>query len=48
MSFAAGAMVYVVVEELIPEVERAGNIDLATITLMLGFVTMMVLDVALG
>ncbi len=48
LSFAAGAMVYVVVEELIPEVERAGNIDLATITLMLGFVTMMVLDVALG
>jgi ZIP family zinc transporter len=48
LSFAAGAMVYVVVEELIPEAERAGNVDLATITLLLGFVTMMVLDVALG
>jgi ZIP family zinc transporter len=48
LSFAAGAMIYVVVEELIPEAERAGNVDLATITLMLGFVTMMTLDVALG
>ncbi len=48
LSFAAGAMVYVVVEELIPEAERGGNVDLATIFLMLGFVTMMVLDVALG
>ena len=41
-------MIYVVVEELIPEAERSGNVDLATITLMIGFVTMMVLDVALG
>ncbi|HUE72266.1 MAG TPA: ZIP family metal transporter [Pirellulaceae bacterium] len=48
LSFAAGAMVYVVVEELIPESHRAGNIDLATISLMAGFVVMMVLDVALG
>jgi ZIP family zinc transporter len=48
LSFAAGAMVYVVIEELIPEAERAGNVDLATITFMFGFVTMMVLDVALG
>lgn len=48
LSFAAGAMVYVVVEELIPEAERAGNVDLATITLMIGFAVMMVLDVALG
>lgn len=47
LSFAAGAMVYVVVEELIPESHRAGNVDLATISLMLGFVTMMVLDVAI-
>ncbi len=48
LSFAAGAMVYVVVEELIPEAERAGNVDLATVSLMVGFVVMMVLDVALG
>lgn len=48
LSFAAGAMIYVVVEELIPESHRHGNVDLATISLMLGFVTMMVLDVALG
>ncbi len=48
LSFAAGAMVYVVVEELIPESHREGNVDLATVSLMLGFVIMMVLDVALG
>lgn len=48
LSFAAGAMVYVVVEELIPESHRQGNVDLATVSLMLGFAVMMVLDVALG
>lgn len=48
LSFAAGAMVYVVVEELIPESHQKGNVDLATVSLMLGFVVMMVLDVALG
>jgi ZIP family zinc transporter len=48
LAFAAGAMIYVVVEELIPESERAGNVDLATIWLMIGFVVMMILDVALG
>ncbi|WP_027881438.1 ZIP family metal transporter [Meiothermus rufus] len=48
LSFAAGAMVFVVVEEVIPEVSRSGNTDLATLSLMLGFVTMMALDVALG
>jgi ZIP family zinc transporter len=48
LSFAAGAMVYVVVEELIPESHRGGNVDLATVSLMLGFVVMMILDVALG
>jgi ZIP family zinc transporter len=48
LSFAAGAMVYVVVEELIPESQRAGNVDLATVSLMVGFVAMMVLDVSLG
>ena len=48
LSFAAGAMVYVVVEELIPESHREGNVDLATVSLMFGFVVMMVLDVGLG
>lgn len=48
LSFAAGAMVFVVVEELIPEAHREGNVDLATVSLMCGFVVMMVLDVALG
>ncbi len=41
-------MVYVVVEELMPEAEPSGNVDLATVSLMVGFVIMMVLDVALG
>jgi len=48
LSFAAGAMIYVVVEELIPESHAAGNVDLATVSLIGGFVAMMVLDVALG
>ncbi len=48
LSFAAGAMIFVVVEELIPESHRAGNVDLATIFLMLGFAVMMTLDVALA
>jgi ZIP family zinc transporter len=48
LSFAAGAMIYVVVEELIPESQLHGNDDLATLGLMLGFVVMMVLDVSLG
>jgi ZIP family zinc transporter len=48
LAFAAGAMIYVVVEELIPESHRAGNVDLATAALMGGFAVMMVLDVALG
>lgn len=48
LSFAAGAMVYVVVEEVIPEAQMSGNADLATNALMIGFVVMMVMDVALG
>ena len=48
LAFAAGAMVFVVVEELIPESQRAGNSDLATVSTILGFTVMMVLDVALG
>jgi len=48
LSFAAGAMIYVVVEELIPESHSAGNTDLATIATMFGFTIMMILDVALS
>ena len=48
LSFAAGAMVYVVVEELIPESQLDNNSDLATLSTIFGFVVMMVLDVALG
>jgi len=48
LSFAAGAMIFVVVEELIPESQQAGNTDLATISTLAGFTLMMSLDVALG
>ncbi len=48
LAFAAGAMIYVVVEEVIPESQREGNADLATMGVMLGFAIMMALDVALG
>lgn len=48
LAFAAGAMIYVVVEEVIPESQREGNSDLATMGVMLGFAIMMSLDVALG
>ena len=48
LSFAAGAMVFVVLEELIPESHQSGNVDASTIAFMFGFTIMMVLDVALG
>ncbi len=48
LSFAAGAMIYVVVEELIPEAQEGEHSNLATIGVAIGFVIMMVLDVALG
>ena len=48
LSFAAGAMIYVVVEELIPEANEGSHSNLATIGLAIGFVLMMVLDIALG
>jgi ZIP family zinc transporter len=48
LAFAAGAMIYVVVEELIPESQAESNTDVATIGAMLGFTVMMTLDVALG
>lgn len=48
LAFAAGAMIYVVIEELIPESQLRGNTDIATLGTMVGFSVMMVLDVALG
>ncbi len=48
LAFAAGAMIYVVVEELIPEAQEGRQSDVATIGAMLGFAVMMTLDVALG
>lgn len=48
LSFAAGAMIFVVAEEVIPGSQENGNTDLASISLMIGFTVMMILDVALG
>lgn len=48
LSFAAGAMIYVVVEELIPEMSEGAHSNMATLSFMLGFAGMMVLDVAFG
>ncbi|SEA98308.1 zinc transporter, ZIP family [Thalassobacillus cyri] len=48
LSFAAGAMIFVVAEEVIPGSQEEGNKDLASMTLMIGFTVMMILDVALG
>ena len=48
LAFAAGAMIYVVVEELIPTSENGEHSDIGTIGLAIGFVIMMILDVALG
>jgi len=48
LAFAAGAMIFVSIEELIPESQANGNIDLATTGAVLGFAVMMTLDVALG
>jgi ZIP family zinc transporter len=48
LSFAAGAMIFVVIEEVVPESQRAGHTDIATMGGMIGFTIMMILDVALG
>lgn len=48
LAFASGAMIYVVVEELIPSAQKEGETDFPTIGAMLGFAIMMLLDVALG
>ncbi|MCP1143510.1 ZIP family metal transporter [Lysinibacillus endophyticus] len=48
LAFAAGAMIFVVAEEVIPSSQEEGNKDLAVMSLMVGFTIMMILDVALG
>jgi ZIP family zinc transporter len=48
LGFAAGAMIFVVIEDVVPESQSAGNIDLATMGAMIGFSLMMILDVAFG
>jgi ZIP family zinc transporter len=48
LSFAAGAMCYVVIEELIPEASTGRHTNLSTIGFAIGFVLMMVLDVVMG
>jgi len=48
LAYAAGAMIFVVVEDAIPESQISGNTDLATLGAMVGFAVMMTLDVALG
>jgi ZIP family zinc transporter len=48
LAFAAGAMIFVVIEELIPESQLDKNTDVSTVGAMLGFAVMMTLDVSLG
>lgn len=48
LAFAAGAMIFVVIEELVPESHSHGNTDLATFAAIVGFLVMMILDVSLG
>lgn len=48
LAFAAGAMIFIVVEEVVPESQRGGNTDIASLGLIGGFIIMMCLDVALG
>ena len=48
LAFAAGAMIYVVVEELIPEAQTGSHSNISTVGVAAGFVLMMILDVALG
>ena len=48
LAFAAGAMIFVVIEELVPESQQHGNTDLATMSFLAGFTVMMMLDVGLG
>ena len=48
LAFAAGAMIFVVVEEVIPETQQDEFTDIATMGFIIGFIIMMILDVSLG
>ena len=48
LAFAAGAMIFIVIEEVVPQSQRGGNTDIASLGLIGGFIIMMCLDVALG
>ncbi len=48
LAFAAGAMIFVVIEEVVPETQLEANTDIATLGFVLGFIVMMTLDVGLG
>ncbi len=48
LSFAAGAMIYVVVEDLIPESQEGEHSNIGTVGVAIGFIVMMILDIALG
>lgn len=48
LAFAAGAMIFVVIEEVVPETQQGNNADIATLGFIGGFIVMMMLDVALG
>jgi ZIP family zinc transporter len=48
LAFAAGAMIYVVIEEVVPETQRDKYTDVATLGFIGGFIIMMILDVSLG
>jgi len=48
LAFAAGAMLYVIINEIIPDIQKHGNKDIAVNSLIAGFIVMMYLDVTLG
>lgn len=48
LAFAAGAMIYVVIEDFVPECHRSGHSDIAVLAALLGFIVMTGLDIALG
>jgi len=48
LAFAAGAMIFVVVDDIVPEAQQGGNGRLSSVWCMIGFIVMMILDVSLG